>query len=141
MVFWPTRALLVFDRVLHVRRGARILSHVPLACGWSAAEASGALFLLGPGARGLQLHVLTGSIAGMARGVETPRDGWESHGFGDAQARTSIALAADDSGLCGYVLLAPGVTTRQTTQGLALRAPGAEIALRLENGVPCASST
>ncbi len=141
LCFWPTRALLVFDRVLHTKSGARILSHVPLACGWSAAEASGALFLLGPGARGLQLHVLTGSIAGMARGVESPRDGWESHGFGDAQARTSISLAADASGLCGYVILAPGVTTRQTTQGLALRAPGAEIALRLENGVPCASST
>ena len=141
LVFWPARALLVFDKVTRAPRGAQVLSHVPLASGWSAAPASGSLFLLGPGARALQLHLLNGAVDGLPRGSESPRDGWVSEGFGKPVARTSVRLCADESGLCAYAIVAPGVTTRQTSQGLSLRAPGAEIALRLENGTPCASST
>ena len=132
LVFWPARALLVFDRVSREARGAEVLSHIPLDPGWSAAEATGALFLLGPGARGLQLHVLRGTLERIVCGANSPRDGWVGEGFGRPRERSSISLRADAGGDCLYAIVAPGVTVREGPRGFAFRAPGSEIALDLD---------
>jgi len=131
LVLWPARALLVIDRVRNAAANAVIRSHVPLDPSWSAAEASGALFLLGPGARGLQLHIVRGTLDHVARGSTSPRDGWVGEGFGKPVPRTSVSLRAEENGTCVYAIVAPGVNALKTARGLSLRASGAEIALGL----------
>lgn len=135
LCFWPGRALLVFDRVRGA--GAReVLDHVPLDPAWSAALAGSAVFLLGPGGRGLQLHALSGRIVDCLRGVETPRQGWVAQGFGQLAARTVVRLAPDADGRCAYALLAPGLTARIEEGLCVVRAPGAELRLPLADGLP-----
>jgi hypothetical protein len=141
LVFWPSRALLVFDRVTGTNKNARVLSHIPLDPAWSAAEAEGTVFLLGPGAVGLQLLLVRGAFDHLASGVENPRDGWVGRGFGKPIARTSISLRTDEDGQCLYAIVAPGVSVRQTARGLALRAPGAEEAFELEGFKPAQSAS
>ena len=133
---WLGRALIVVDRVSDAKPGARITTHVPLDPAWSAAESNHVHFLLGPGARGLQLHLLRGDSEGIARGQETPRDGWVGQGFGKPVPRSSLCIRADASGVAAYAFFAPGVSIRQSPFSLHLRAPGAEIAVKLEEGLP-----
>lgn len=136
--FWPGRALLVFDRLGGVLPEAqvRVRGHIPLHHTWSVAETGKVFYLLGPGARGLQLQVLRGELDGAPHGQETPRDGWMSLGFNQPVARTSVRLRPDAQGLMAHAFFAPGVSWREAPGGIALRAPGAEVLLKLEGGLP-----
>lgn len=134
--FWPGRALLVFDEVTGTKPGAELRSRVPLHPTWSVAESGKVFYLLGPGARGLQLQILRGEFDGAPRGQETPREGWASQGFLQPVPRTSVRLRPDSEGVMVHAFFAPGVSWREAPGGLSLRAPGAEVLLRLEGGLP-----
>ena len=136
LFLWLGRALVVVDRVSGARPGAQIATHVPLDPSWSAAESGRVHYLLGPGARGLQLHLLRGESASVARGQESPRDGWVGQGFGKAVPRSSVTIRAGGDGIAAYAFFAPGVVIRESPAGLHLRAPGAEVSLKLEGGLP-----
>ena len=136
LFFWPGRALLVIDRVSGAKAGAALATHIPLDPAWSAAESNRVHYLLGPGARGLQLHLLRGESEGIARGQENPRDGWVGQGFGKSVPRSSLRIRADAQGIAAYAFFAPGVAIRTSEAGLHLRAPGAEVALKLVEGLP-----
>ncbi len=133
LIFWPGRALIVFDRVQTARKKARILSHIPLDPAWSAADVDGTLFLLGPGGAGLQLQTVLGKLERVERGragdLHQPRAGWVAQGFGKLAPRSQIDLRADERGRVLYAFVSPGVSVRVTTRGLALRTPGAEVEL------------
>ncbi|MBS2026068.1 MAG: heparinase II/III-family protein, partial [Deltaproteobacteria bacterium] len=140
LLMWPGRAVVVFDRLSGMRKQKRakeILDHVPLDPGWNAAEAGGVVFLLGPGGRSLQLHVVRGRVVDLIRGSETgPRQGWLAQGFGKLAPRTTVRIAPDEYDVVTYAFLAPSLSARATDSQLIVRAPGAELQIALAGGMP-----
>lgn len=136
IALWPGRAALVFDRVTGVRKGLQILDHVPLDPLWSAAEVGGVLYLLAAGGQGLQLRVLRGALVDQVRGSQAPYAGFAAQGFGKVVPRTVARLAPDAAGICIYAFLPPALSARADDAACLVRAPGAELLLPLDRGLP-----
>jgi hypothetical protein len=132
LYFWPGLALLVVDRVLGARPGARLLGHLPLDPSIRAAEADRTLYLLGPAGLTLQIQVLRAGKVRLGAGQTEPRDGWVTQGLGRPEARPSVELELDSQGWLAFAFVAPGIGVRSSAGGLSLRAPGSEVRLAIE---------
>lgn len=122
MIFWPGRLLVVDDVVTGAPPGARTVSHVPLAPGWSASmEGQGVLL------RRDQTSIRLIAGAGCPLSVS---ESWAASGFSKRVPRP-IAHVAAAQGAATYALLADGVIMHGFRGACRAQAAGDEISFSL----------